>query len=161
MRDKTSLLGINMAQRGNRRWLVALVYLMLFTLWGLSLAFSGQGNVYNLALLYASLLVNFVVFGGYGRWGLIKPFNHCRTSGAAASAGNDERELRRRDHMHFYAYRVVLIALMIGYALTIDPHWHPQAIRAFIVGIAAIGLTLPQAMLLWGEPDLEDADAVL
>jgi hypothetical protein len=153
-----SLLGINMARRGNRRGLVAVTYLGLVVVWVLIGTPGGSGggaSGFTVVLLATSLLVNAIVFGGYGRWGLIKPFNTRTPFGAPAPWHNDERELRRRDRMHYYAYRVVVALLLLGYVLGRAPFQHPEMSRALIEGGAVLGLTLPQALLLWIEPDME------
>ena len=98
MRDDMHLFGMDMAPRSRRRALVAVTYLVLGGLWPLTWGIAGHPREFGLVFMYAGLLVNFFVFGGYGRWGLIKPFNHCR--GREGLCRNDERELHRRDRMH-------------------------------------------------------------
>jgi hypothetical protein len=158
MRGRLSLLGINMARRGNRRGLVAVTYLGLMVLWVLirTLESNHDGaSAFAVVLLATSLFVNGVIFGGYGRWGLIKPFNTRTPFGSPAPWHNDERELRRRDRMHYYAYRVVVALLLLGYVLGRAPFQHPEMSRALIEGGVVLGLTLPQALLLWIESDME------
>lgn len=158
MRDRMSLLGINMARRGNRRGLVAATYLSLVALWVLiGMLWGGHdgASAFTVVLLATCLLVNGIIFGGYGRWGLIKPFNTRTPFGSTTPWHNDERELRRRDRMHYYAYRVVVALLLLGYALGRAPFQHPEMSRALIEGGVVLGLTLPQALLLWIEPDME------
>jgi hypothetical protein len=143
MRDRMSLLGIDMAPRANRRWLVAVTYLSLMTVFAIICA---QGGDHAIILILLATIINGVVLGGYGRGGLIKPF---------ATRRNDEREVHRRDRMHFYAYRFVVALLLLGYVLGGDPFNYPQLSRALFLGGVVIGLTLPQALLLWMEPDVE------
>ena len=83
---------------------------------------------------------------------------------------SDERELRRRDSAHEIAYRilgmVVIFAFFIGYlrnssdhllnsvnltAASFDPLLYGLLMVAFI-----LFLSLPQAILLWTEPDMEE-----
>lgn len=155
MREKLQLLGINMARRNNRRWLVGLTYLGLVVLWAVVGRFAGihgEARAFTFVLLATALIVNTILFGGYGCWGLIKPFN---SRALAGGSRNDERELRRRDRMHFYAYRVVVSVVLVGYFLSREPFMNPQVGNALLLGGLMLGLTLPQALLLWIEPDME------
>ena len=166
MRDRMSLLGIDMARRGNRRWLVAFTYLGLLVLWALLRARGGNLGAqaaFTAVLLATSLFVNGIIFGGYGRWGLIRPFNTRTPFGSATPWHNDERDLRRRDRMHYYAYRAVVALLLLGYALGRNPFEHPDLSSALLEGAVILGLTLPQALLLWMEPDmaLEEAEVAV
>ena len=156
MRDNSRLLGIDMGRRGNRRWLVALVMLSLLGLWAISLAQPERQREASMALLWTSLAVNFVLFGGYGRWGLIRPFHEGPPNALNAGVREDEREKGARDRAHFYAYRAVIIVLLLGYVAQIEFVGGPETTRAFLLGLAEIGMTLPQALLLWSEPSLED-----
>lgn len=158
MRGRMSLFGINMARRGNRRGLVAVTYLGLMVLWAVVRTHGGdrgEQSAFTAVLLATSLFVNGIIFGGYGRWGLIKPFNTRTPFGSPTPWHNDERELRRRDRMHYYAYRVVVALLLLGYVVGRAPFQHPEMSRALIEGGVVLGLTLPQALLLWIEPDME------
>jgi hypothetical protein len=158
MRDKLSLLGMNMAPRRNRRWLVAITYLALIAIWIVTSTLAGTRSEpapYAVMLMVTSLLVNGILFGGYGRWGLIKPFAMCIPSGLPTSWQNDERELHRRDRMHFYSYRLVLAFLIFAFFLGTRPFQLPQLSHNLVLAGIVLGLTLPQALLLWLEPDMD------
>jgi hypothetical protein len=158
MRDRMHLLGMDMARRSNRRWLVAVTYVALLALgaivWTLG-GNRGEARAFTLLLLVTSLFVNGIVFGGYGCWGLIRPFNTRTPLGLHTAWHNDERDLRRRDRMHFYAYRIVVSLFLLGYFLGRDLFQHPQVGNALLVSALVLGLTMPQALLLWIEPDME------
>jgi hypothetical protein len=157
MQSRVSLLGINLARRRNRRWLVAVTYLGLVILWAFVRTQGGDRGeqaAFAVVLLATSLFVNAILFGGYGRWGLIKPFNTRTPFGSPTPWHNDERDLHRRDRMHYYAYRVVVPVLLLGYFLGGAPFQHPEIGRALIEGGVVLGLTLPQALLLCIEPDM-------
>jgi hypothetical protein len=161
LRDNMNLLGMNMAPRRNRRRLVALTYLGLIALWAITSALAGTRSEpapYAVMLMVTSLLVNGILFGGYGRWGLIKPFATCTPIGSPTPWHNDERELHRRDRMHFYAYRIVLAFLIFAFFLGTRPFQHPQLSHNLVLAGIVLGLTLPQALLLWVEPDMEFED---
>jgi hypothetical protein len=86
-------------------------------------------------------------------------------------ARGDEREVHRRDHAHWRAYYIVgygvLAALFAGYFAGPNPITPllPLVPRTFLVKLPQILLmatiwiyiTLPQAILLWTEPDMEEA----
>jgi len=156
MRDRMRLLGLKMTRRSNRRWVVAVTYAVLLAS-GVALWTLGRGDAWTfpILLLVTSLFVNGVIFGGYGCWGLIRPFNTNKPFGFGIPSRNDERDLRRRDLMHFYAYRVVVSLVVLGYFLGRDSFGHPQIGNVLLLGALILGLTLPQALLLWIEPDME------
>jgi hypothetical protein len=152
------LFGMNMTRKSNRRWVVAVTYAALLAFGAIFWTLDGNhGEALTLPylLLVTSLFVNGVIFGGYGCWGLIRPFNTNKPLGFATPSHNDERDLGRRDRMHFYAYRIVVSLVVLGYFLGRDSFGHPQVGKALLLGALMLGLTLPQALLLWIEPDME------
>ena len=152
MRDRMSVLGINMAPRANRRWLVAVTYLSLVVVWALIWA---RGDSNGIILILLATILNGLILGGYGRGGLIKPFVTRTPLGSPAPWRNDERELHRRDRTHFQVYRFVIALVLLGYVLGGDPFRYPHLSRALVLAGVVLGLTLPQALLLWMEPDVE------
>jgi hypothetical protein len=82
----------------------------------------------------------------------------------------DERENYRRDHAHYLAYYrlgsgliAALICSSIVHSNQITAHV-PSVLRAYLehlptvmlVGTGILYMTLPQAILLWTEPDMEE-----
>jgi hypothetical protein len=80
---------------------------------------------------------------------------------------NDERELGRRDHAHLVAYRWVsmigMIAFLIQFVDSSPLHRYVDIPATFIHRIIylflqagyILSLTLPPAIILWTEPDME------
>ena len=79
---------------------------------------------------------------------------------------NDERELHQRDHAHYLAFQAVGVAVCVPMFIAsmrlIRPSlmsWIPMNPDAMYYGLTLIALilflTLPQAILLWTEPDME------
>jgi hypothetical protein len=80
---------------------------------------------------------------------------------------NDERELGRRDHAHFLAYRFVSIIIMIAFLIEfldssslrrfvdIPETLVHRIIFLFLQAGYILSLTLPPAVILWTEPDME------
>ncbi|MFP5236298.1 MAG: hypothetical protein ACLGSD_10375 [Acidobacteriota bacterium] len=82
-------------------------------------------------------------------------------------ARNDERELRQRDHAHYIAYQAmaffVMIPMLFGSLRIAQQRLLPLAgltTAQFYYGLSMIAvvlfLTLPQAILLWTEPDMDE-----
>lgn len=79
---------------------------------------------------------------------------------------NDERELRQRDHAHYLAYQALGIAvcapMLIASLRVIRPSLVPIPISPdeLYYGLTLVALvlflTLPQVILLWTEPDMEE-----
>jgi len=162
MWDTMRFCGVDMSRRGNRRTLVAVVYVALWSLWGFVWQQDARGSrAAALILMYAVLGVAFFVFGGYGRRGLIKPFCMRRPFGRPTEWRNDEFDVQKRDHAHFYGYRVVMCLMVSLYATTTVPDFQltPTQMRACVMAILLIGFTLPSAIILWREPDFEREEA--
>lgn len=79
---------------------------------------------------------------------------------------NDERELQQRNLAHYKAYQVIGMALLvpwfIAYLRMLRPQWWSgmtvsldQLFYALTLIILLLVFTLPQAILLWTEPDME------
>lgn len=79
---------------------------------------------------------------------------------------NDERELRQRDHAHYAAYQTLGGALAVVWLLASIRNdspkvfdWLTMPSDELFCGLTMIALTLfltlPQALLLWSEPDME------
>ena len=182
--------GISMQRRSTRRKLVVLTYVVLALVCGLASWFAqGNPSAFSYAI-WAALLVTMFVFGGQGRYGLIKPFlNKAPGAGGRdpidrmvfpdpvllqladtvplpeshAEWKNDERELSRRDHAHDLAYQplgvaFVLVLLLVSEALH-RPGWLSLNVTLSLIYVIALfssvsAITLPAAIILWTEPDL-------
>ncbi len=143
--------GINLAPRKHRRWLVAAVYLG-FAVWIMGW-FSGPPLIALLSAVvgFISLLILVAVAGsGY--------------------ENGDEREIHRRDHAFFVTHKYLGAApflMMLAISVT-----SPESVRIFggpelqalvqrvsygmLYGFMIVYSTLPQAILLWTEADMEE-----
>jgi hypothetical protein len=81
---------------------------------------------------------------------------------------NDEREQAQRDHAHFQAYQALIVALAPMWLLAAWAAgsarllaWLPmppvQLMYGLVLATLAMAITLPQAILLWTEPDMVEA----
>ncbi len=145
------------ASQARRRWFVALFFAVLvaFDLAICNLIGKetiGAAIIIGCGILFVGLWIIFTWIAGDMR------------------ARGDEREVYRRDHAHYLAYYYVGFslagAIIAGSYRGPDPITPllPLALRAFLVQLPKVllwatfflYLTLPQAILLWTEPDLED-----
>jgi hypothetical protein len=180
---------VDMAARTNRRVLVALVYAGMAALMAGLWLLDGwrTSGVY---LIFTTLFVNQFILGGYAFGGLIKPFNGkaphqsdpqppflllglrvYQVPSEESEYRSDERELRQRDQAHYQAYQVLAPVLVVIWVLAAwklhAPRllaWIPASADAMLYGLVlaavVVSVTLPQAILLWTEPDMEPEQAV-
>jgi hypothetical protein len=184
------ILGIPMQRQRARRQLVVTVYAALGAVCVASTILAQRDPFLYAWAIYAGMMVAFFVFGGSGRYGLIKPFPNKRPRDEAAmvqfvrlqieplSAGtqdesswkNDERELSRRNLAHYQAFQVIGIAVMLIFVVATFGlrsamglrHAEWMSATLALNGIYAIALitsvlvvTLPAAIILWTEPDMD------
>lgn len=145
------------------------------------------GGVY---LVFLTLLLNRFLLGGYARGGLIRNFSnrepqattpppfvllglYLRVSNVSDGHWrNDERELQRRDRAHYQAYQatavlLALLWLLSGWSSATSSAlgWMHVSLQAALstiaLGAVLLAITLPQAILLWTEPDMEGGDGEL
>jgi hypothetical protein len=173
-----------MQRRNMRRRLVVFTYLGLLLICGGALwAARTQPSIYVWAI-YAAMAVSILIFGGQGHHGLIKSFVnkpprseppivdlvrlHLQPESLFAEDTsawkNDERELSRRDLAHYRAYQplaIVPMVLLLLSAWALHPyHWMSEAILLqliFAISLFSTVLvgTLPAAIILWTEPDMD------
>jgi hypothetical protein len=153
---------IRFESRARRRWFVALIYAVLavyivlapFNLTNLSFnrkETTFEWMVAGCGILFLALWIVFSWLAG-----------DMRTRG-------DEREMHRREHAHFRAYYFVgygVVAVLFA-SFFAEPNpitlLLPLALRTFLIKLPQVLLlatiltyiTLPQAILLWTEPDME------
>ncbi|MGC2617724.1 MAG: hypothetical protein WA414_01720 [Acidobacteriaceae bacterium] len=180
---KTTVFGYSMQTRSARRRLVVALYasLALALIGGF---FLDRLHVSGYYIYFAALFINWKILGGYGQDGLVKPFTGKGrrnqpmpsnltelqlyaagnlTSGFPDEYRNDERELQRRDRVHYQAYQWIAGLLAILWLLANwemhPPHFIPAGLVALLLYLVVfpailLAITLPQAILLWTEPDM-------
>lgn len=158
MNTKLVFLGkqINVASQSRRRWLLVLIYAG-FALIAISFVTSYRSYPILISVLLGWIFLSKLLGGRYYEGGLIPP-----------AGQGDERDLRRRDHAYFVAYwwwDLTLFPALLAVGLKNNPFypaWNP-ALRIFIdrlpygllIAAGILYYTLPQAILLWTEPDME------
>jgi hypothetical protein len=175
---------VDMAPRMHRRILVVLIYscfaVLMATFWQLD-----RWRTSGVYMIFATFLINRFFLGGYYFGGLIKPFNgkSPRRSDAPPPFAmlalrmwkpapeeneyrNDERETAQRDRAHYLSYQVLTVALALVWLIS---DWMMKGTRllawvsipadlllyGFVLSACIAAITLPQAILLWTEPDME------
>jgi Kef-type K+ transport system membrane component KefB len=149
-------LQFNVASRVRRRWVVAAIYTgfaVLVTAWFL---WGSTSRLAFLALPVFYVLAGLLI-GGRHNAGLVPSY-----------AGGDERERTRRYRAHYVAYNwldllsvpalFAAIAINSPAALHAGPTAQMLVSRlawALLIAVGILYYTLPQAILLWTEPDME------
>jgi hypothetical protein len=172
------LFGLSIAARSTRRTLVVAYWCFVAVF---SCAFLPRGNFNWFGVLLAvQLLIQIPIWlGGVRAGGMVKPFRgihwvplqereHVQSvsllSGSPArgeDASLDERETSLRDRVHFVAYTVSrwFALLLFGlYCLlaVFHPAWLGQAGPFFLFLLTVTLWSLPQSLILWTEPDMEE-----
>jgi len=176
---------INLARRSRRRWLVLLLLLFTVVLVAVSWKFDrwrGTGGF----LCFLTVVMNRYLLGGLQAGGLVKPFSKSyrpiwlssdpppqsridrwfwSRAPSAKDIESDEREDFERDRAHRISYRVLwilmgIVCFLIYLTREGTPFGGAQFSIDWALGVALVGVmlsaTLPQAILLWTEPDMED-----
>ena len=155
MKTEFDLLGkrLNMATRARRRWLAAVAFgglALLVVAW-----FYAKPNT---LASWCMILV------------LLPVLAFTSLTGDSRTRA-DERDMHRRDHAHFMAYPtpgyVLVAALFASYFRgpnpiipLMDPFLRAilfQLPYALLIAALILYITLPWAILLWTEPDMEEA----
>jgi len=173
--SEPKFLGISMASGRNRRRLVVATYAFLAVVvaalvwkpWGSVL----QGPVYFLSIVFAG--VSNGTFGVIVRQSTFPVRRNVIDPGLELDGHNpamdldpepDERDTKIRDHAYFIAFRVIAAGMIFSFvALVIvarpDFPAHSlftvaRCINGLLMPFVILALTLPQAIILWQQPDM-------
>jgi len=166
-----AILGFSMAPRKNRRLLVATTYVTLMVLMAtiiLLLPSGRQMDAIYMCIILAYNMVSRVIFGSLVK-ATVLPEMH---GGELTSLGleprrrrsedePDERDIAIRNSAYFEAYRalaVYSIAIWVASPLffTLNASTAVRGLQLLIMPLLAMALTLPQAVVLWTEPDVPE-----
>lgn len=169
----TTIAGLSMSSRRNRRLLVVLTY---FGIAAMTVVLGVSGATHLQSPLWL-ILVFVIVFSGVSRglFGAVVPQQTLRDRTPKPSGGRfnlrptrewvdvpeDERDVAVRNAAYFYAFRfVTLFALLVWFVVLVfqDPKVHIPSVvlQLLITYLVVLMLTLPQAIMLWNHPDLID-----
>ena len=151
-----TIFGISMVSRERRRWLVVLCYAAFSLLILLSYTTSSDSARFILVLfaVFAGTCIQFVIFYKLAKDAVLSG----QGGGLDLSlntlwhkSGPDERQVAVRNAAYYRAYRVVAAYLFLIMSAA-------SAGEAALMGLTALlfvlVLTLPQAIILWTEPDI-------
>jgi len=166
------LFGFSMVRRKNRRLLVAATYAALLVVMAtLSVARSRYMKLNILIwILLAVVLVSRGVFGSMVKHVMLtRRWDHTISLGLAARPQRDEedldeRELAVRNAAYFEAYRVLALYCFFFFPFLVSSAFEPFSTSSFgrvvfpLLGMLLFGIawTLPQAVILWTEPDVPE-----
>ena len=191
MRAELMVLGrhFDMARQEDRRKLVVAIYVVLAVVMAaLGWVDTWRGSGYYLVFL--AVIINHFLLGGYGRSGLVRPFDgkapretnmpspliplglYLRLTSTLPEGDwrSDERETVLRGSAHYQAYQWMSAAMGVLWLLS---GWATEKSLAFpilhavaetilypvVLASVILMLTLPQAILLWTEPDMSNFSA--
>ncbi|MGA3045746.1 MAG: hypothetical protein ABSD67_03945 [Terracidiphilus sp.] len=176
---------LSMGTRRRRRALVIVIYLFLSALLCAALLWAPWALGSVLWFLFLVGLINRVFFGGLTTRGLVGPFASdirplwfrddpppasridrwiWRRSPSRKDLQADEREDRLRDRVHYRSYRILTLLTYVVWGLFAIVRMGPflgmgslpfDFALMVAAAVAMLALTLPQAILLWTEPDME------
>jgi hypothetical protein len=175
---------VSMAQRSRRRAMIVLIYSLIAIL-VIGTCISPGLSEMGAYVIWAAIFACRLFLGGYAAGGLVKPFNkrsqerseaapsllalklriYQPIAGVGLENSNDERELYQRDRAHFWAYQILGVSILVPW-ITLSLLGRPklgllshalanQIASGMLLASLALFLTLPQAILLWTEPDME------
>ena len=145
-----------MVSRERRRWLVVLCYAAWSLLILLGFAASSDSARFLLVLfaVFAGTCIRFVIFYRLAK-DVVLPWQEANLGLSLNTlwhkSGPDERQVAVRNAAYYKAYRVVAAYLFLIMSAA-------SAGEAALMGLTALlfvlVLTLPQAIILWTEPDI-------
>jgi len=167
---------LDLASRERRRWFVVVFYISAAIIICVDWHPDGKSGQMAINVIIFTMLGGSFL-GGYATWknarnSLVKPFEannlvrDVRDSwyrdANRTDVWNDERELARRDNAHYRAWWYFPLIFWLAFFLYDEPVYHAFSLavqRRIVFLLIQIGFilsfTLPQAILLWTEPDLE------
>ena len=170
MLSTPKILGISMAPQKNRRSFVIATYAILVAVVAILLTLPPLGGrIRSMWLLFLPLAYNVVSYAVFGK--LVRPTVLTPRGGEMTSLGltprrrhqdePDERDVALRNAAHYQAFRAAAIYGFVLWA-SIPLYWRlsgPSVVLLVLLmamPLLTILLTLPQAIILWTEPDVPD-----
>jgi hypothetical protein len=178
---------ISLASRSRRRWLVVFTYVGLAIIASLSFRaspFESFAVLFGTTLFVNGFFLGGDYLGGLVKpfsgkpresvvvmstpGHLLKWGFHRASEPGKSDVRNDERELVQRDRAHYKAYRILYVAIALPILVILDRrdglHMFPATtiplevlLYDFLLAAWVLYSTLPQAILIWGEPDMEES----
>jgi hypothetical protein len=160
-----TIFGISMVSRERRRWLVVLCYaaLSLLILFGCA---ASSGSARFILVLFAVLVgtsIQFVIFYRLAKDAVL-PGQEAIFAPSLNTlfhkSGPDERQVAVRNAAYYRAYRVVAVYLVImpvgSWRVTGNAGLNENLLELVWLSFIVLVFTLPQAIILWTEPDIPE-----
>jgi hypothetical protein len=170
-----AFLGFSMVSRSNRRLLVATTYATLMVLMAtviLLLPSGRQMDAIYMCIILAYNVVSRAIFGSLVKDTVLPDFGGGKLISLGLAPGRrrgedepDERDVAVRNAAYFEAYRalaVYSIAIWVASPLffALNASTAVRALQLLVMPLLAMALTLPQAVVLWTEPDMPEEAGV-
>lgn len=182
--ERYRIFGIRIESRRARRWMVVAYGALIAALCvGLVRHQARHGvedlNPWGLFPMFVGFIA---ILGGVKAGGVVKPFSGRQFAGLPTpgdeggqtifgskrifppeeSSALDEREENERNRVHYAAYTVsrwLTLGLYLVYAGIGAFHsaWFPRVGPLFLFLLTLVLWSLPQSLILWNEPDMEEA----
>lgn len=166
-----AFLGFSMVHQNNRRLLVATTYTTLLPLMATVIMIFPAGRLINatvMCLILAYNLVSRAIFGRLVKDTVLPQLRGGEMTSLGLSPSRhhsqdepDEREVALRNTAYFKAYRalaVYSVAVWIASPLffSLNASIAVRVLLLLTMPLLAMALTLPQAVVLWTEPDVPE-----
>jgi hypothetical protein len=160
-----TIFGISMASKTSRRWLVLCCYAVLLTLTVLvfsSISFAAR-YVLMIVMTSTAMAIQFVIFYKLAKDTVLPLQVDFRPIGLGLSRNLppnptklDERQVAVRNEAYYKAYRIfAAYSLLMPIILTILTNpLNKNLLGIYMVSTFFTIYTLPQAVILWTEPDI-------
>jgi len=173
--SEPKILGVSMTSRRNRRRLVVITYTWLAAMI-IAVVFNPSNYVlsnpgYLFILIFSGVSVG--TFGAIVRQFTFPVRRNVVDPGLELDGHNpamdldpepDERDTKIRDHAYFIAFRVIAVGMLlawIGLAIVTQTDFSlhsriavARSVNGFLMPFVVLALTLPQAIILWQQPDM-------
>jgi len=183
--ESSPMIWFSTARRRTRRFVVVVYWIAILAAFSIIqwVNIFRPSHMNGIGLLLPLQIIVFLpaILGGVRAGGLVKPFQGVHWvplpereqtqalfgprrpligSSTAADLQLDERDVRDRDRVHFFAYTVsrwLVLLLLIAQsgAGMVSPFWMLHAGNAAFFLLALVLWSLPQSLILWTEPDME------
>ena len=160
-----TIFGISMVSRERRRWLVVLCYAAFSLLILLGFAPSSDSARFILVLfaVLAGTCIQFVIFNKLAKDSVL-PGQEAILGQSLNTlfhkSGPDERQVAVRNAAYYRAYRVVAVYLVImpvgSWRVTGNAGLNENLLELVWLSFIVLVFTLPQAIILWTEPDIPE-----
>jgi hypothetical protein len=180
---RRSIVGISLVRRRTRRWLVLSYWTIILLLVGvLTQTIGKESTVFGMPLFWFFWPVGILtgLLGGTRPNGAIRafqgrsaeerspidysfmtPYDIAEQKQRDNELRLDERDVNLRNAVHYQAYSAVRWIALIAFFASGPPLAHePVALRRFLLLLFFLVIwSLPQTLILWTEPDMEEEQA--